>query len=441
MSKQLTKQDIFNILPINDLIYSRTAPSSPIIERTQKRSYAEGGGSTKFDPGSRLIINLQSGVEFIDPLQSFLVFDVKVDANTAYILGSILNLIKDVQVTSRDGKELERIQFLNLLNYHRLKATATDFQQHNLEGLVMFNDRHTKANIDAQNLRSGRLILDTNKKRVMIPMKYISGLFDSKKLMPPHLARGLKIDLTLEQLTTALTQLTANFPGTYEITKPFIMTDNYRMADSVLEFLNAEFASKKTGLVYEYFSYHTTSTVSDKSSTMDVEVRRSVSMAIDAFCVTRDKALASTAYADSFASFPAHPNDSSQWRIGSHYLPNQPSEGTPEHYAQMLYWENKLREDKISGASYYEFKGSNDRAGIAPNTDALYDYANFGLAKFPVTLQRNNILDLSGIAINNSSTMEINAKLGDASVTRNVQIFLRHLRRAVLFMESIVMET
>ena len=59
MSKKLTKQDIINILPINDLVYTRTAPSSPIIERTQKRSKAEGGGNATFQSGGDLRINLQ----------------------------------------------------------------------------------------------------------------------------------------------------------------------------------------------------------------------------------------------------------------------------------------------------------------------------------------------------------------------------------------------
>jgi hypothetical protein len=424
-SPQLSKQDIVRILPVNALLYDKTAASSPVVERTQKKSFAEGGGSTVFSAGDRMIINMQTGTEFVDPLQSFLVFDINADAGIGYIIGSILNFIAEAQISSRSGKELDRCEHLNLLNYHRLKAAEPDFQSHGLQAMVMFNDSPTKANIDA------RAQLTATAKRVMIPLKYISGLFDSEKLMPPHLARGLRIDCLLEQLNTAIVEFGLNTVTSYEIRKPYILHDSYRMADSVLEYLNAEFASKKTGLVYEFNSFHTTNAVTSTAS-LNVEVRRSVSMAIDAFAVTRPDANKANKAADSFASAVAEEGDRSQWRIGSHYLPNQDIVGVIEHYTQMLYHMGALRNDKPVGTSYAEFVGDGD-------FDAAK--ANFGQAKFPVTLQRNNILDLSGLAINNSTTLEVNGTLGGVAAAKLVQVYLRHLRRAVCFMESITLET
>jgi hypothetical protein len=269
----------------------------------------------------------------------------------------------------------------------------------------------------------------------MIPLKYISGLFDSEKLMPPHLARGLRIDCLLEQLNTAIVEFASdNTVTSYEIKKPYILHDSYRMADSVLEYLNAEFASKKTGLVYEFNSCHTTNSVTADTS-LNVEVRRSVSMAIDAFAVTRDSSNKTNKNRDSFASYPIEDADRSQWRIGSHYLPNQDTVGIVEHYTQMLYHMNALRTDKPVGTSYDEFKGE-ETVIVTPASERV----NWGQAKFPVTLQRNNILDLSGLAINNSTTLEVNGSLQTA-LSRVVQVYLRHLRRCICFVESVVLET
>ena len=426
-TNQLEQKDIVQLLAINDLIYSRTQESNPVIERNQKRSFAEGGGSSTFTPGDHLIINFQSGNDFIDPLQSFLVFDVKVDANVAYVPGSILNLFSASQIESRGGKEIDRTRFLNLFNYHRLKGLEPDLQSHNLKAMVMFTDNHEEGKLQAAPL--DRKQLTTTNKRVMVPLKYLSGVFDNNKLMPPHLARGLKVDLTLEAYATALAALTGGDPGGYTISKPYILTDNYRMADSVLSFLNKEFASKKNGLVYEFYNIHTTTT-SLATQALNVEVRKSVSLAIDAFCVTR-LAADNVIGRDSFASAVSHDDDISQWMIGSLFLPSKPSTGTIEHYTQMLYYKNKLRMDKACGTSYHEFRGG------LPSVNDL----NYGQAIFPVTLQRNNILDLSGIAINNSQTLSIDATLGTASVSKTVQIFMRSVRRAVLFLENLTLET
>jgi hypothetical protein len=200
------------------------------------------------------------------------------------------------------------------------------------------------------------------------------------------------------------------------------------MADSVLEFLNANFASKKSGLVYEFFSYHTTKNTTSGTDALSVEVRRSVSMAVDLFAAPRLSANRTVLTKDSFASAPITDADMAQFRIGSHYLPNTPSAGIVELYAQYLYWMNKLRDEHTTGVKHANFVGS-DGATI-----------NYGAGKYCSTLQRNAILDLSGIAINNSMTLAIEATMG-STTGRETSIFLRHLRRAVLFLESAVLET
>jgi hypothetical protein len=444
---QLTKQDVIRLLPINDLLYTRTAPTNPVVERTQKKSYAEGGSGTTYTALDHLIVNLQTGTEFIDPLQSFLVFDLEIESKTATgaawdfgFQGSAMNLVRDTQISTRSGKEMDRLEQANLLAYHTVRGMPLHYVNNNLSGLMLAHDQAAKpGNLDPQDRK---VIVIPNggtvspKVRMMIPLKFISPIFDSEKLMPPHLARGLRIDCTMEAVKTALTAWSTLTAGeadgiTYKVYKPYVLCDSYRMADTVLEFLNAEFASKDTGLVYEYFSYHTTKTTV-QSSDLNVEIRRSVSMALDAYCVTRDPARKSTLLADSFASLPITDTDRSQWRIGSHYLPNVPSEGTVEHFAQMLYYLNMLRDEKQTGTTPDRFVGDNS----APTTSLM----NYGEGKFTTTLQRNNILDLSGIAINNSMTLAIDAFLS-AGGTRDVSVFLRHLRRAVLFLESAVLET
>lgn len=439
-ANQLTKSDIVELIDVNQLVYSRTSPTNPVVSRTQKKSYAEGGSGTSYGPNDHLIVNLQSGVELIDPLQSFLVFDLKVGRSDAVIpttnltpsfIGSAVNLFRDSQISTRSGREMDRVEDLNWLQYHLLRSNSDEWIKFNGQALMKANYETVGAAIPA------RAKVGLTSTKVMIPLKYISPIFESDKLMPSHLARGMRIDITCETFGRALTLLDdalipASDVNTYSITKPYILTDNYRMDDSVLEYLNAEFASKEKGLIYEYPSWHTTKT-SIANNDINIEVRRTVSMALDVFAVDSLSFNKSLASANSFASTPMDEGDRTQWRIGSHYLPNTSVEGSVEHYAQMIYWSNKLRKDMPCGIDYDTFVGSN---GQVPGTST-----NYGHGKYCTTLQRNNILALSGIAINNSSTLSIDGVFGGVAAGRDVDLFLRHIRRAICFLESTLLET
>jgi hypothetical protein len=442
MSKNtLTKDEIVRLLDVNDLTYTKSKPTNPVVERTQKKSYAEGGSSTEYKSGDHLVVHLQTGTEFIDPLQSFLVFDIQAEGvagKAGQIVGSALNFIRNSQTSSRSGKEMDRVENLNLLQYHLLRNEPDDFIKHNTNAMMLSQYNFNNDNMVATGFRKRNEVPVDSAVRVMIPLKYISSIFDSEKYMPPHLARGLRIDCELEKFETAFYDALGDATLTgYKITKAFVLTDNYRMADSVLDYLNQEFASKKMGLVYEYPSWHTTKSVSSTND-VNVEIRRSVSMALDAFACTRDNAKKSLVSADSFASVKMLDSDKSQWRIGSHYLPNQQICGVVEHYTQSLYWANKLRGDMEFGPDYVHWEGNNTSTTGAGNS------ANYGLNKFCATLQRNAIMDLSGIQINNSMTLACNITLEDqlgTIATRDINVFLRHQRRAVLYLENVVLET
>lgn len=449
---KLDSGDIVQLLGINQLLYTKTAPTNPVTERTQKKSFAENGSNASLTSGDHLIVNLQTGTEFIDPLQSFLVFDLQVTGtsvatggtNTLYMPGSACNLLRDVQVSTRSGKEMDRTERTNQLCYHRVWHDSKEHSQHNLQGMMLAEVRRNPGAVSLANA-GGRtaFVFDVTDpsvigrtvqtKRVMIPLKYVSPIFESDKLMPPHLCRGLRIDVTLEAFATAFCSaqgaalLGAGQSYSYLVQRPYILTDSYRMMDSVLGYINQEFASKKTGLVYEWFSYDTTKTKASETS-LNVEVRASVSLAVDGYVAMRQNAV-NTIFSDSLCSLPISDDDTSQWRIGSHYLPNAPIQGQVEHFTQTLYYNNRLRDMIPDGCDFADFVGvSADVANVGS-----------GAGKYPVVLARNNILELSGWGINNSMTLACDLTFEDLG-NRDITVFLRHLRRGILFLESVQLE-
>jgi hypothetical protein len=308
-----------------------------------------------------------------------------------------------------------------------------NFTNNNLAGLMKYeavpND-YTGAGQPAYPANT----IPTTDVKVCIPLKYVAPIFDSDVLMPPHMARALRIDITLEDVAAAFCSVATTAPTGYEISQPYVLCDSYRMSDSVLAFVNENFASKDVGLVYEYSSWHTnTSSTAIGVGDINIEVRRSVSMALDVMLISRPQLGLTNITYDSFSSVPATENDRFYYRCGSHYLPNQQVEGTVEAYFQMLYWCNKLRDEQQTATTLNKFVGKGD----APDGT---NGPNYSLSKYNATLQRNNILDQSGMMINNSQTLSIQSRLS-STVARSSSIYLRHIRRCVNFLENCVLET
>lgn len=442
----LKTEDIIKMLPVNKLLYSKTGKSNPVIERQAQKSRSDGGANQAFAPGSTLSIVSQTGVNFCDSLQSMLCFEITVAANDAQFAGSALDIIEGSQIKARSGKEISRVQYLNQLNYHRIRDEDPDMTRIMSNALFFGHtarkgaitqlaneNRDSWASMDRATLTAGVAY------KVMIPIRYLSGLFEAKSLLPPHLMRGLEVHLNLESYVRALVPTDpANLPTGYSMSNPYVLYDTYRMSDSVLKFLNENFASKKTGLVVEYRDYHGMTNRIGANTSWDYDVRRSASLALDIFsCITVEgRTEAEEKKHDSFASAPVTDTVESQWRVGAHYLPADKIRGVVEHYTEYLRYKNSLRTQDPVGVAYADFVGAN----TVPSAIAR----NYGISKFCAVLSRNAILDLSGIALSNSMTLalELNGLpvLGGALVYQGYA-FLRHLRRAVCFLESMTLET
>jgi len=194
------------------------------------------------------------------------------------------------------------------------------------------------------------------------------------------------------------------------------------MTDNVLGYLNQEFADKGVGLVYEYTAFNTIKTTMDTSS-LSVKIGSSVSMALDVQMLVCPTAadVADDAARNSFESLPMTALDETQWRIGSLYMPAAPTSGVAEHFAQYCYWLNSLRDGKPVGVKFTPF-------------DTEY-------SQYCMTLQRNAILEKSGMALNNSKALFVEGTLDGLNTGHDVYIYLRHLRRAVCFLNTVQLET
>jgi len=436
MSKAtLSKADLISILGVSDMVYMRTAPSSPITSRQQKVSFATGGANVPFGPSSKCTIDLQYGTDWMSTQDSYLVFDLTVSgaAAGAYMLGGgAMNLIRDTQVATRSGKEIDRITNANLLMKHEIQAENPSFVRTNLNSLF-FAQPGDVANVDASTAAgrgldsmSRSLLADGVTERVMIPLRYLAGVFGVKKLIPGAMARGLRLQLTLASAAEALTVHTAGQVATFTITNVHVNADTFRLDDSVNEFLSQNFLSKSSGLVLEYQTWNTTLSPLADVTAANLEVRQTVSLGTQVMAVFRSSASIENIEKDSFASIPVEEKQSSQYRLGSHYYPNQRTEGKVEHYQQSLYARNLQKYSIENGYDLTKFIGSAADRG-------------FGAGNISMVLARSNVIELSGLSISNSRTLGLDVQ-SLAAGAKNAYVFLKHLRRAVLFLESVTLE-
>ena len=220
--------------------------------------------------------------------------------------------------------------------------------------------------------------------RFCIPLSKLCGLCNTTVLMPSMLAGGLRFEIKLASLGTAFKQtpiagpITA-LPTDYQISNVNMMVDTYQLADSIQKRLMQEAAN--TGLEFFYETYDRTRHNIASSNRANITVRKSVARALGAFAKTRLTTNVSKVEVDSMAS-ETNAVSGFFWRLGALNFPNQRLGSVVEQYYYAQYAMNKVTSPfKDNSVSLTDFKG--DEGIVA------------------VTLERSNVLSLSGLPVNN----------------------------------------
>ena len=434
MSTKISKQTVTRILALNNMSNLRSSPMTPMMSRTQVRSRPEGGVAAVFQPGDQIVINLQNKTDYVDTLQSFLKFKVRTvvtDGRPSAVawMSSALALFSESQVGQKNNL-LDHSRFLNQYNYHQLNLMSKNQKEVNYNSMFLANSAETPNEID-QARKRGAIKHDVYTE-VMIPLKFLSGIFDNTNLMPPHLARGLRIELTCESVARALTTVDDfdNLSSSYEITDVSILSDTFKIADVILEHINSEYTNKKTGLIYEYYAYNAARSTTN-GDTINIEFNKPSSQTINAMVCASASAISQDHRTDSFKSAVLLDTVKSQFQIGAHYLPVAMTEGVVEHYNQYMYYANMVRGNKEMAVEFTRFKGIAD-VGVD------IDDWKYGAGVYAMTLQRSNILEVSGVPLNDQAALYFYAE--NVSPNCDTYIFVKHMRRVMIFPNRLILD-
>jgi len=427
----LSRNDIEQSLTDGDLTYLAKNSSSLVVERTSKRMYADN--STYSNVNKNIVINLQTGVDYVDGRNSFLRMTVKPSGVTPHWgHGTVLNLIEQVTLKTRSGSVIGRIEKANLLQYYETKyKMSPDWFGTNLGdsslgqgvgqggGYLGFDD----AGADLSALASGHVY--------NIPLEFIHSFFAQEVLLPSMVCKGLRLEITLAAPSVAF--VVASGVATYEVENIWLSLDSYRLTDDAMRKLN-DMSTQKEGLVLQYTDWeHNHFTRPSGVNAVSNEIRKTVSMANSAFAVTRIEADSVDATKDGFLAEPLTDVgvgvDEYQWRVGSIYLPQQSLSGKSAWYANAMYCKGNMASHE---QPYVQF------AKPVGNTEPSFTSTTSGYAVACVDLDRY-WLDLSGLALNNNVTLNLTTTYGAAvPVAGDIDVFLKHTRRIVVYQNNVI---
>jgi hypothetical protein len=392
---------IDELLSVNDLTFLADNETNIVTERSQKKTYSQ---KTSYEAGEVIVLQLNTGSDYISWLDSTLRIKLNItqtlnDANTTFGGGSVLNLFENIRLISRSGVVLTEINKLNLWNFFSLKLNHTREWRKSQQGFEL--------------LGVGQRVFPDNE--YIIPLGDLAPFFQDDVLSPSSLCSGMRIELTCATINNAYeckidagnTAITASVISGIELN-----LDSYRLSAGAMSALNSMAAS--SGLVLTFPDINNSKFNKAVGSTsFNAEVRQSVSMANQVYAVVRNSANVGNPAADSFTVLQPTATSSYQYRVASIYLPQVPVVGPKQYYAQLSYVRGDTRSGREVG-----FRGdvANNNA-LACATIARYSTKG------------------SGMALNNSTNLTLQMTV--SAVASDIDVFLMHTKRVVVFLESV----
>lgn len=406
MYSEKDQKEMTDDLLVNNLIYVTPEPLSLAVNRTQSRNFFQ---RSVYNAGETARIDINSGSEYCDPINSYLVFSVQLVGTGAFTAnfgsGSATNLINQVVLRSKSGTELDRVQNCNI--WSRISTI-------NRESRAYLETTGSSEGWDISALLgiSGQTYpLNVNTPTTFaIPLKRLSGFFEPLKngqLLPASVFSGLTMEIIWEDYRTALVSSGAGGTCTgYTISNLSLVCDTVALTDDVQKTLNS--ISSKSGLECTYCRVYTSiNDMPSSQNTLSAQVRKAVSNCSYAVAVVLDPTKIRDITVDSFASL-SNTLTNYQWRLGSLYFPLQPvadpnSSGIEPFIASKMTF-NKLHNEHQEGAvTLNMFKnGANCIAG---------------------SFEKSQALEVSGLALNNSRVLELDCTFSN-SVSRQVYVFM-----------------
>jgi len=401
-------------LLVNNLTFESPKALSLAVNRSYQKSFFQRSAYSG-DRSTTMICDINSGTSFINCANSYLAVSVQLEGGVGAVAsfgsGSAMNIINEVRIRSRSGVELDRVQNANVWSLFDSVYNRSEQNLNTIGALEGFSTGRLPANSTTE--------VDTTTK-FLIPLGCMSPYFRPMQgqLLPPQLASGLRIELSLEDYRTALYLVGGGITG-YRITDCYLQLDCVELTDETQRTLNMD--SAKDGLEWSYERVYTTITQQPSQQTsISAQVRKAVSQACFVYSVAISGADRVDITKDSLVAVPFNVT-TFQYRLGSLYFPTQRIENAADGSEAAL----------IAYETFDKLRHTFRETSVTPATFRT----KFGV--LAASLERDQSLQFSGLAVNNSRTLELDATF--ASVSENIEVytFLTYCSVARAFIDNV----
>ena len=393
----------------NGVMYQMPQSLSTTSNATFVKNYSQ---RQAYNPGQTIVFDLNTGSSYIDPENSCLLLDIQCEnADTPFTSSAgAIALLNEVRVFAKNGVELDRIQDCNQYMHTKLKY----------EGSTDFISKYSTlwGQGDDADVPTGTTAT------FCIPMKFVSSVFNpvvKGMKIPASLLSGARIEIVLESSARALGN-TGTTSQEYLVSNPVILMKHHELNDQTQKILNEE--SANNGLEYTYTRVFSTREANVSTTSLNIQVKKAVSQSLRAFTVPVLTASVANGDADSLSTDGAKVYSQYQYRIGSQFYPQQKVVSQKEGY-------------------FVSLDAMGDRNRNSYQTSGNVSYAEYdnstGTGAFNVMaagFETNQLLNLSGVPINNSNTLELQATV-DGGGNTDYFTFMEYVCVARAFLTNV----
>ena len=391
-----------SLLNTNNLNYGMPPMPSVATGRTHISVFPQTVSSSQ---GGNIIFNVSSGSQFINGPGSYLQISLTtVGGNAATMLAGVSSLFSNVIITAQNGVELCRV---NDLPMYMQKGKYQ--MQHDKR--VLLKDTEGLYKVLAAGAGTYKFILRLD----ALP------IFHNKQLLPPNLMEGLRVQLGLNSVARAFKSAVAITSFSVE---SVLKLDSITLADAFLRRVNEISANQGLVLMHEE-PFH--SETSSSTVNLNFNINKACSKAVEFCLLPRLSANVDSPTVNSSSTEPYNIS-AIQLQAGSQYYPIQPLTQTgnglntstePFHYVLVNATNGKYNSSVHYDHFYQDFSATT-------GCEAAY-FQNL----------REGSANLSGVLLNNSRSLIINATMGSA-VGRLFTSYLSHIRMVRVFSQTVI---
>ena len=441
------KMDMSSLKTVNKLKYQLPSNLNVVERRQLKVSFADQNAYSS-QTGNEVVIRLTASTDYVYGKSSYLTFDIQTaDAGATGVLGFIKNtamsLFSRVLFEDRSGAELERNDKLNsycaqVKPWHApagykdtVCAAAGQW-----EGSTLLGDLATgvPAGVYTKNGVAADYDTVASKVTVCIPLSHFLGVFDRETLIPSMLVSGSLIRLQLESPGVALEQVGAAATGalSYSITNPRVILDSMSLAPVVQKNL-MEQSQASGGLDFTYETAYYQSGNPGTSTNFNLQINKAVSRCQRLYWSSHYQNALTDSTVDSLGTGRMNCTQL-DYRIGDLYFPQRVitvpdttsfatiAKTGGEMYMNSLYSVGKVRTSyDPPSVTKYEFL----RSGEEGDADA-----SSGRAVHVQSFEQSSALEYSGLAINNSRTLEARINFQTPASAQVIDAWITYVKLA-----------